>query len=47
MLVESHEGGGGSEYQVNTALELEVGDEAHVDHVKITARAQARCTSRP
>ena len=25
-----------SEYQVNAALELEVGDEAHVDHIKIT-----------
>jgi Fe-S cluster assembly protein SufD len=35
MLVESHEGS--DEYQVNTALELEVGDEAHVDHIKITA----------
>jgi Fe-S cluster assembly protein SufD len=34
MLVESHEGSGG--YQVNTALELVVGDSAHVDHVKIT-----------
>jgi Fe-S cluster assembly protein SufD len=34
MLVESHEGGG--EHQVNAALELEVGDEAHVDHIKIT-----------
>jgi Fe-S cluster assembly protein SufD len=34
MLVESHEGSG--EHQVNTALELVVGDEAHVDHVKIT-----------
>jgi Fe-S cluster assembly protein SufD len=34
MLVESHCGSG--EYQVNTALELEVGDEAHFDHVKIT-----------
>jgi Fe-S cluster assembly protein SufD len=34
MLVESHEGGG--EHQVNAALEFEVGDEAHVDHVKIT-----------
>jgi Fe-S cluster assembly protein SufD len=36
MLVESHEGAAGNEYQVNTALELEVGDEAHVDHIKIT-----------
>jgi len=34
MLVESHEGAG--EYQVNAALELEVGDGAHVDHIKIT-----------
>src|SRR5262249_49642021 len=36
MLVESHEGPPGCEYQVNTALELRVGDEAHVDHIKIT-----------
>ena len=35
MLVESHEGR--ADYQVNSALELEVGDGAHVDHVKITA----------
>jgi Fe-S cluster assembly protein SufD len=34
MLVESHDGAG--EFQVNTALELEIGDEAHVDHIKIT-----------
>jgi Fe-S cluster assembly protein SufD len=34
MLVESHEGAGVR--QVNTALELVVGDAAHVDHVKIT-----------
>jgi Fe-S cluster assembly protein SufD len=34
MLVESHEDLG--EYQVNAALELVVGDRAHVDHVKIT-----------
>jgi Fe-S cluster assembly protein SufD len=38
MLVESHEGTGG-DYQVNTAAELVVGDEAHVDHVKITGEA--------
>jgi Fe-S cluster assembly protein SufD len=36
MLVESHEGTAGNEYQVNTVLELEVGDEAHVDHIKVT-----------
>jgi Fe-S cluster assembly protein SufD len=36
MLIESHEGVPGSDYQVNTALEIEVGDDAHVDHIKIT-----------
>ena len=36
MLVESHEGVAGNAYQVNTALELVVGDDAHVDHIKIT-----------
>jgi Fe-S cluster assembly protein SufD len=36
MLVESHVGSSASEDQVNTALELKVGDEAHVDHIKIT-----------
>ena len=38
MLVESHEGlgVGPGDYQVNTAVELVVGDDAHVDHVKIT-----------
>jgi len=35
MLVESHEAGAG--HQVNTALELVVGDKAHVDHIKITS----------
>jgi Fe-S cluster assembly protein SufD len=35
MLIESHEGPAGSDYQVNAALEIFVGDEAHVDHVKI------------
>jgi Fe-S cluster assembly protein SufD len=34
MLIETHEGLG--EFQVNSALELNVGDRAHVDHVKIT-----------
>ena len=36
MLVESHEGVSGRDYQVNTALELKVGDGAHVDHIKVT-----------
>ena len=35
MLIESHEGPSGSDYQVNAALELFVGDGAHVDYVKI------------
>ena len=42
MLIESHEGPAGSDYQVNAALEMFVGDGAHVDHVKIVAEgAQA------
>jgi Fe-S cluster assembly protein SufD len=35
MLIESHEGPAGSDYQVNAAVEIFVGDNAHVDHVKI------------
>jgi len=35
MVIESHEGPPGIDYQVNAALELFVGDEAHVDYVKI------------
>lgn len=35
MLIESHDAGAG--YQVNTAIELVIGDNAHVDHVKITS----------
>jgi len=34
-LIESHEGPDGVDYQINTALELAIGDRAHVDHVKI------------
>jgi Fe-S cluster assembly protein SufD len=37
MLVESHDAAAG--YQVNTTLEMVVGDNAHVDHVKITGGA--------
>jgi Fe-S cluster assembly protein SufD len=36
MLVESHEGARANDTQVNAALELKVGAEAHVDHIKIT-----------
>ena len=35
MLIESHEGPAGGDYQVNAAVEIFVGDEAHVDHVKL------------
>ncbi len=37
MLVESHEAA--AAHQVNTALELVVGDNAHVDHIKLTGGA--------
>jgi Fe-S cluster assembly protein SufD len=36
-LVESHEGEAGSDYQVNTALDLAIGDDAEVDHLRIVA----------
>jgi Fe-S cluster assembly protein SufD len=35
MLIESHEGPPGSDYQANAVLEMFVGDAAHIDHVKI------------
>jgi Fe-S cluster assembly protein SufD len=38
MLIESHEGVVGADYQVNTAFEIAVGDAAHVDHVKLTGQ---------
>ena len=41
MLIESHEGPSGSDYQVNAALELFVGERAHVDHVKVIAEGAA------
>jgi Fe-S cluster assembly protein SufD len=37
MLVESHEAA--DDYQINTALELVVGEGAHVDHIKLTGGA--------
>lgn len=39
MLVESHEGSAGVDHQVNTALELIVGENAHADHIKLTGGA--------
>jgi Fe-S cluster assembly protein SufD len=35
MLIENYDGSAGVDYQVNSALELFVGEGAHVDHVKI------------
>lgn len=40
MIVESHEGPAEREYQMNTALEMVVGDEAHVDYVKLTTEGE-------
>ena len=36
-LVETHEGPDQSEYQVNTALRMMVGDQAQLDHIKVTS----------
>ena len=43
MLVESHDGAG--EFQVNTALELDIADTAHVDHIKITRTGDLHVSS--
>lgn len=40
-FVETHEGRDRLEYQVNTVLQLVVGDDAEVDHVKITREGSA------
>lgn len=40
-FIETHEGPDQSDYQVNTALQVVVGDEARVDHVKITREGSA------
>jgi Fe-S cluster assembly protein SufD len=40
MVIESHEGPPGSDYQVNAVLEMFVGDAAHVDHVKIIGEGE-------
>ena len=40
-LIETHEGPDHRDYQVNTVLQLVVGDEARVDHVKITREGSA------
>jgi Fe-S cluster assembly protein SufD len=40
-LLESHEGPGGVDYQVNTALDLAVGDGARFERVKVNAEGDA------
>jgi len=40
-FVETHEGRDQSDYQVNTVLQLVVGDEAQVDHIKVTREGSA------
>jgi Fe-S cluster assembly protein SufD len=40
-LVETHEGSAQQDYQVNTALQLVVGDEAEVNHVKVTVEGNS------
>jgi Fe-S cluster assembly protein SufD len=36
VLIESHEGPDGLDYQVNSALDVYVGDRARVDHIKVS-----------
>ena len=40
-IIETHEGRDRSDYQVNTVLQLVVGDEARVDHVKVAREGNA------
>lgn len=40
-LIETHEGPDQSDYQVNTALQLIVGDDAEFDHIKLTCEGTA------
>jgi Fe-S cluster assembly protein SufD len=40
-LIESHEGPDGVDYQINTALDLEVGDRARFSRVKVNAEGDA------
>lgn len=40
-LFESHEGPAGSDYQVNAALQVQLGDDARLDHVKIVREGGA------
>ncbi|GGI20821.1 Fe-S cluster assembly protein SufD [Bradyrhizobium guangdongense] len=40
-LVETHEGPDQSDYQVNAALQMNIGDKARLDHIKITGEGTA------
>jgi Fe-S cluster assembly protein SufD len=40
-LVETHEGPGGVDYQVNAVLQMVIGDDAVVDHVRVTQEGDA------
>ncbi|MBW7973651.1 Fe-S cluster assembly protein SufD [Bradyrhizobium sp. BR 10289] len=40
-LVETHEGPAQSDYQVNTAMQMDIGDKANLDHIKITSEGAA------
>ncbi|OPY98501.1 Fe-S cluster assembly protein SufD [Bradyrhizobium sacchari] len=40
-LIETHEGPDHSDYQVNAALQMDVGDKASLDHIKITSEGAA------
>lgn len=40
-LVETHEGPAQSDYQVNAALQMDIGDKASLDHIKITSEGAA------
>jgi len=46
-VFESHEGPDGIDYQVNTAIDVELGDGAALDHVKVIAEGARRCTFPP
>lgn len=39
-LIETHESRGQGDYQVNTVLQLVIGDEAKVDHIKVTGESK-------
>lgn len=40
-LVETHEGPDQSDYQVNATMQIEIGDKASLDHIKLTGEGEA------